>query len=175
MIRIAGKISDSIVDGEGLRYVIFVQGCNHNCLGCQNPNTHDFNGGILITEDELFNEIKSNPIIDGVTLSGGDPFFQADKLINLCKNIHSIGLDIWAYTGFKIEDFLNYYNGASKDKRINDSMMELLRNVDILVDGKFIQKLKTLDKLYVGSSNQRIIDVKKTFINNAIVEYKIVE
>ena len=171
LLRIASLEKESIVDGEGLRYTIFTQGCNHNCLGCHNPESHDFLGGRTVDTNKLFQDIISNPLLDGITLSGGDPFFQAEKLQELVKKVKNQGLDVWAYTGFKFEEFIKYINKEDCDNRINSSMIELLKNIDILVDGKFILEQRTLDSAFKGSKNQRIIDVKKSLNINKIVEY----
>lgn len=173
MIRIAGIEKNSIVDGEGLRYVIFTQGCNHNCLGCHNPKSHDFNGGALVDEELLLEEILNDPIIDGITLSGGDPFFQACNLINLIKICKENELTVWAYTGFYFSEFLKYINKEPCDKRITNDMIDMLKYIDVVVDGPFILNQRTIDKDFVGSSNQTLVDVKKTLENNKIVVYNI--
>lgn len=169
MIKVASIDRESIVDGEGLRYVIFAQGCNHNCKGCHNPSTHPFNGGTEMSVDELINDIKKDPLLDGVTFSGGDPFFQAKEFTTLAKHCHDNGLSVWAYTGFTMEQFLKYKNGEKSDERINLDMIELLNNIDILVDGPFILEKRSLTILYRGSTNQRLIDVKKSIKNNKII------
>jgi len=139
--RIAGTLSCSLVNGYGVRYVIFCQGCAHHCVGCQNPETWDFNGGEEITPEELAEDIKRHKHIDGVTLSGGDPFYQQEECVSLLKLLPE-HLDIWIYTGFKYED-------------IKDT--QLARMADY-IDGKFERDKKVTDskKMY-GSSNQRII------------------
>jgi len=142
--RIAGTLSCSLVNGYGVRYVIFCQGCAHHCVGCQNPETWDFNGGEEITPEELAEDIKRHKHIDGVTLSGGDPFYQQEECVSLLKLLPE-HLDIWIYTGFKYED-------------IKDT--QLARMADYIVDGKFERDKKVTEKMY-GSSNQRIIDIKK--------------
>lgn len=167
LVRLAGISPESIVDGSGLRYTIFLQGCSHNCKGCQNPDTHSFDGGYTIDTEEILNEVLSNPMLDGITLSGGDPFFQAKNLIELCKDIKNNNLDIWAYTGFKFEDFINKSNGITND------MVELLKNIDILVDGPFILEQKTLNIKFRGSRNQRIIDVQKSLNIEKVIEKEV--
>ena len=173
MIRIASIEPESTIDGEGWRYVIFTQGCNHNCLGCHNPQTHDFNSGKLVSDSELISQIQENPLLDGITLSGGDPFFQAENLINLVKQCRCLGLTVWAYTGFIFEDFLNFKNKCKTDARVNKSMLNLLNYIDVVVDGRFILEQRTLDSKYIGSKNQRIIDVKKSLKNNKIILYNL--
>ena len=155
-LRIAGFSKESIVDGEGYRYVIFVQGCNHKCPGCQNPETWDFNAGTVYDEDklkEILNEISEDPIIDGVTLSGGDPFYQAEACVELVKAIKNLRpeLNIWAYTGFVWDELIK-----------DPDRLELVKCCDVIVDGPFILGKRSLDVLFRGSTNQRLIDVKKT-------------
>lgn len=173
MIRVAGRELESVIDGEGLRYVLFMQGCSHNCLGCQNPDTHAFDGGELMDEQEILDEVDKDPILDGVTLSGGDPFFQADKLIPMCEHWRKRGLDLWAYTGFKFEEFLNFINKESCSKKVTDDMIKLLEYLDVVVDGPFVLSKKTMEKAYVGSSNQRLVDVKKSLANNKVILYEL--
>lgn len=143
VLNVNSIIKESIVDGEGLRYVIFVQGCPHHCKGCFNPETWKIGTGKTISISEILNEIKENPLIDGVTFSGGEPMLQSDTLAELAKEIKKLGLTIWCYTGFTYED-------------IKESKKEFLQYVDVLVDGKFIQELKCFEQ-YKGSTNQRII------------------
>lgn len=177
MLNIANIINESIVDGDGLRLVIFEQGCSHNCKGCHNPETHSFKENKLYSVSDLIDIIKTNPLLDGVTLSGGDPFFQAKENIELIKEIKKLGLDVWAYTGFVWEDFMNYMKDKSQPSntniKITDAMIEMLSLCDVIVEGKFIEALKTLDKNFVGSSNQRLIDIKKSLDSNNIILYEI--
>ena len=172
MIRLADIERESIVDGEGLRYVIFTQGCNHNCLGCHNPTSHDFNGGKLVSEEEIFEDICNSPLIDGITLSGGDPFFQAKELISLVKQCKNQKLTVWAYTGFIFEEFLKFMKNEPCDKRINKDMIKLLRLTDVLVDGPFILSERTLSESFKGSKNQRILDVKKSIKKKKAILYE---
>lgn len=160
-MRIAGTLSCSLVNGAGVRYVIFTQGCYHNCKGCQNPDTHDPNGGYEVTVDELVEDIKSHKHIDGITLSGGDPFLQQDECIDLIEKLSPI--NVWCYTGFTFEDLFSIQFG--------DVMYNLLLDyIDVLVDGKFEENLKS-DCKFRGSSNQRIIDVKKSLKEKEVVLY----
>ena len=156
-LRLAGIVNDSIVDGPGLRYTIFTQGCPHRCPGCHNPQTHDFNGGYVENIDNLLKDIKSNPLLNGVTFSGGEPFCQAKVLSVLADEIHKLGLDIVTYTGFTFEELYN-------DKE-HPEYIELLRRIDVLIDGPFKIDLKSLNCKFRGSTNQRIIDVRKTLTN----------
>jgi len=169
-IRLFGTQNDSIVDGPGIRYSIFTQGCNHNCEGCHNPGSHDMNGGYISDTDELFEKIKSNPLLDGVTFSGGEPFLQAKALTELAKKIKTSldGIDIMVYTGYTIDEILL---GANKENK----WRELLEYVDILVDGRFIKKLRSIDLCFKGSKNQRLIDVRKTLESGKVVLAKIAD
>ncbi len=162
-IKLAHKINtDSIVDGEGLRTVIWTQGCSHNCPGCHNPETHDFNAGFSIDIDKLKEEIMSLEYQDGITFSGGDPFFQAEACAILAKFIKALNLNIWCYTGFKFEKLLEL-------SKSNKYIKEFLNNIDVLVDGPFILEQRSLNLKYKGSLNQRIIDVQESFKKNEIV------
>ena len=153
-LRLSGIVNDSIVDGPGLRYTIFTQGCPHKCPGCHNPQTHDFKGGYVESVDNLLKDIKANPLLNGVTFSGGEPFCQSEALSVLADEIHKLGLDIVTYTGYTFEELYN-------DKE-HPEYLELLKRTDVLIDGPFMIDLKSLDCKFRGSTNQRIIDVKKT-------------
>ncbi len=150
-MRIAGLVQDSIVDGPGLRFTVFTQGCAHACPGCHNPETHDFSGGKEMTPEDVIKTMLSNPLSDGVTLSGGDPFYQAADCLKIAKAAHENGLNVWSYTGFTFEDLL-----AEGDP----DRLALLRETDVLIDGPFILAERTLSLPWRGSKNQRIIDVK---------------
>ena len=165
-IRLAGVIRESIVDGPGIRFVVFTQGCFHNCKGCHNVGTHNPNGGYLSNTDNLLNAIKQNPMLKGVTLSGGEPFEQAEKLIEFAKEVHKLGLDIVVYSGYTFEQII----GKSKVKK---EWLELLKECDILIDGKFILEQKSLTLNFRGSKNQRIIDVKKSLKIGVPVEIEL--
>ena len=156
-IRISGIVEESIVDGPGIRLVVFTQGCKHNCKDCHNNHTHDFGGGYDISTDEVINLIKANPLLDGVTLSGGDPFEQAIACNNLAIEVKELGLNVITYTGYTFEQIIK-----------NEEHMKLLLNTDILIDGKFEVSHKDLTLPFRGSKNQRIIDVKKSIYNNTI-------
>lgn len=160
-VRIAGFNRSSIVDGIGMRYTLFMQGCKHNCKGCQNPSTHDLNGGVEIDTDLIINDIKKSEYYDGITLSGGDPFFQLEAAKEIAKQVKELGKTVWVYTGFTIEQILK-----------DDKLKSLLEYTDVLVDGKFDINKRTLNKRFVGSSNQRIIDIKKTLDTNEIIEFR---
>ena len=147
-LNIAGRVEESIVDGPGIRYVIFVQGCIHNCPGCHNKFTHRIGAGTTVSIQKLFEHIKKQPLIDGVTFSGGEPFLQAKPLAELARLINSIGLSIITYTGFTFEELIAQ---ATEE----NGYLDLLSQTNILVDGKFIQELKYPRKPFVGSRNQR--------------------
>ena len=162
-IRLSGIAYESLVNGPGMRRVFFSQGCNHNCKGCFNPDTHDFAGGELRDMDELLKDIKQNPMIKGVTFSGGDPMEQGEKFAYMATEIKKMGLNIWCYTGYKFE-----YIVDRRDEK--NGWRELLGNIDVLVDGRFEEDKKQEGLKYKGSSNQRIIDVKKSLQQNEVVE-----
>lgn len=162
-LRISGVINDSIVDGPGIRLTIFTQGCPHRCEGCHNPQTHDFDGGEDVTIESLLEKVKGNPLLDGVTFSGGEPFCQAKQLYELGLEVKKAGLNVVTYTGYLYEyltehaDPNNYYN-------------ELLSVTDYLVDGPFVLDKRDILLKFKGSSNQRIIDVKKSLAEKKVVE-----
>ena len=162
-IRLAAPIqSDSVVDGFGVRAVIWTQGCSHNCPFCQNPGTHDFNGGAEFELEEVLNDIKNLECQDGITLSGGDPLYQIEPVTEIAKYAKSLGLNVWCYTGFTYEQVLEM-------GKKNPKYLELLNYLDVLVDGLFVNELKSLNLLFRGSSNQRLIDVPKTLKNNKVI------
>ncbi|KXZ40649.1 anaerobic ribonucleoside-triphosphate reductase activating protein [Alkalithermobacter thermoalcaliphilus JW-YL-7 = DSM 7308] len=166
-IRLASDlITDSIVDGPGLRTVIFTQGCKHKCKGCHNPQTHDFNAGFEVKVDDIINKVKTLKLQRGITLSGGDPFEQAQPLIKICKEAKKLNLDVWAYTGYTFEEIMKNDNPNHKD------WIELLKNIDVLVDGRFIQEKKDISIKFRGSKNQRILDVKRSLIEKRPVILK---
>ncbi len=152
MLRIAGINKESIVDGPGIRLVVYTQGCKHNCVGCHNPETHSFHGGQLISINEIFNMIKENPLLDGITFSGGEPFEQAENVAILGEKVKKTGLNVVTYTGYTYEEMLEQ---LSKNK----SWKRLLNCTDILIDGPFQIDKKSLELKFRGSSNQRIIEV----------------
>lgn len=161
-VRLASDIQpDSILDGSGIRTVIWFQGCEHNCLGCQNPDTHDLNGGFVTSTEDICEKLKSLKYQSGITLSGGDPFFQPKSALEIAKFAKSIGLNVWAYTGFTYEALL----AGNKDR------LELLKAIDVLVDGKFMLDKKSLNCKFRGSTNQRLIDVKKSMEEGKVVLY----
>jgi anaerobic ribonucleoside-triphosphate reductase activating protein len=156
-IRISSPTTfDSIVDGPGLRMVVWTQGCIHNCKNCHNPQTHDLCGGFEVDTKDIIDKIKSLKLQRGITLSGGEPFLQPEALEEIAKEAKHNKLDVWSYTGFTFEQLLNKKN-PSYFKNLN-----LLKQIDILVDGKFIVDRKDINLKFRGSSNQRIINVQKS-------------
>ena len=162
-IRIAGTVEESIVDGPGLRYVVFVQGCPHNCEGCHNPETHDFSGGKLTDTDALFNECTEDPLTQGVTFSGGEPFCQPEPLYELGKRLRERGYNIMCYSGWTFGELLKK---AEREEYVG----KLLSVTDYLVDGRFMLEKRSLTLKFRGSTNQRIIDVQKSLSENRAVE-----
>lgn len=150
-IRVSGLVEESIVDGPGMRYVVFAQGCLHNCKGCHNPATHALDGGHLVDVNDIINDVKKNPLLKGITFSGGEPFLQAEAFTELAKKCHELGLDVICYTGYTFEKLVSSFDEHSDWKL-------LLQNVDILIDGPFVETKKSLLLLFRGSSNQRILD-----------------
>lgn len=170
MIRVADIYKESIVDGEGYRMAIFLQGCNHYCKGCHNPQTWDFNGGTEMAISDII-DMYNPDVMDGITLSGGDPFFQADKLQELFDYCKNKSVSLWAYTGFIFDEFLKYINNEPCDDRITDDMINMLKYTEVVIDGPFILEQRTVEALYRGSTNQRLIDVKKSLAENKVIEY----
>lgn len=164
-LRIAGLEEESYVDGEGIRYAIFVQGCPHHCAGCHNPQTFDFNGGRLMELDFLIDRIKNNPLLNGVTFSGGEPLCQLKSLTVLARTVKSMGLTLWCYTGFTFEELI-----GGVDKYFTaDEIKEFLNYVDVLVDGPYIEDQRDLTLTFCGSRNQRLIDVQRSMAERKII------
>ena len=162
-ISLYGTADDSIVDGPGIRFTVFTQGCVHRCPGCHNPAAQPFEGGTPSSVDELWAQIEANPLLTGITLSGGEPFYQAAALVELARRARAKGLTVWAYSGYLYEDLLaGIPSGAA---------VHLLEQVDVLVDGPFIEGLKSLDLHWRGSSNQRLIDVAESLKTGQVVEF----
>ena len=159
-IRLARNLqTDSIVDGKGLRCVLWTQGCLHNCLGCHNPSTHDMCGGMECTVDEVVSWICQYPYHDGITLSGGEPFLQVDALIEIINKISHLNYNVWCYTGFTFEQLL-----------VDEHKRKLLEKVDVLVDGPFVLSKRSLALKFRGSTNQRFIYVKASLKENIVIE-----
>ena len=160
-IRLSGIAYESLVNGPGIRRVFFSQGCKHNCEGCFNPDTHDFNGGEEKNIDSLIEDVLNNPIIKGVTFSGGDPFERAEEFAYMAKKFKENNINVWSYTGYTFEYIINNLN-------IQSGWKDLIENIDVLIDGRF-EKDKLKDGLrFRGSTNQRIVDVKKSLDENKL-------
>lgn len=159
-ISLSGVTGDSIVDGPGLRLTIFTQGCLHHCPGCHNPQTHDPEGGSWADTEDILAAAAENPLLDGITLSGGDPFLQPVPCLALAEGAHKIGLNVWTYTGYTWEALWEE-NAPEK--------IALLKETDVLVDGPFLLAERSLELQFCGSRNQRLIDVKKSLAAGEVV------
>lgn len=153
-IRIAGTVPESVVDGPGIRFVVFVQGCPHHCPGCHNPETHDFQGGGLVTISSLEQDLKERPLVTGLTISGGEPFCQAGECAELARAGKTLGKDVVVYSGYTYEQIQQM---ATQDKGVAD----LLSLTDILIDGPYLQDQRDLSLPFRGSANQRMIKLSK--------------
>jgi len=149
MVRIAGMKHDSIVDGPGLRFAVFAQGCPHDCPGCHNPTALDPDGGTTVAVSELIAEMTRNPLTSGLTLTGGEPFFQAAALTPLARAASESGLSVWIYSGYTLEELT---------RANNPDWFALLGYTDVLVDGRYVEAQKSLRLKFRGSKNQRILD-----------------
>ncbi len=165
-LRIAGTVNDSIVDGPGLRLAIFTQGCPHHCKGCHNPQTHDFEGGNDVTLESLLEMLKSDPLLDGVTYSGGEPFCQAKQLYELGLEVKKLGMNVITYTGYTFEYLMEH----SDDENCYGKLLSV---TDYLIDGPFELDKRNILLKFRGSSNQRILDVKKSLQQKKAVETEI--
>ena len=162
MIRIAGVEPESIVDGPGYRFAIFVQGCPHGCPECHNPETHDFEGGKLVDTSEIIAHLGKNPLVRGLTLSGGEPMLKAEELCEIAEAAKARGMNVWCYTGYTLEQL---------DEAADPAQQRLLSLIDVLVDGQYIAAKRSLALHFCGSTNQRLIDLKKTRESGAVVLY----
>lgn len=162
-LRIAGIQQDSIVDGPGIRYVIFTQGCPHRCPGCHNPRTHDPEGGREADMDGILEQIRGNPLLGGVTFSGGEPFMQAEALVPVAEAVKAMGKHLMIYTGYLYEELR---------KMEQPGVQKLLELADVLVDGPFVLAMRDLTLVYRGSANQRVIDLVKTREQKNVVLYR---
>ena len=160
-IRLAGVYPESIVDGPGIRYAIFTQGCSHHCPGCHNESTWAFDGGYEKDIDELVKDIKANPMVKAITFSGGDPLFQIKEVLTIVQKLPS-DYHILIYTGFTYEEILE----MAVD---NEALNELLVRTNILIDGLFKLAERDLSLRFRGSANQRIIDVKRSLKENKVI------
>lgn len=162
-IRVAGVVGDSIVDGPGLRLTVFVQGCPHRCAGCHNLEALDFEGGENWDAEELLALLDRNPLLSGVTLSGGEPLCQAQALLPFAEAVKARGKSLWCYTGYSLEALLA--------RPADDPARRLLALLDVLVDGPYLQARRNLSLRFRGSDNQRLIDMPRTLATREIVLY----
>lgn len=165
-MNVSGINFESIADGEGVRVVVFISGCLHNCKGCHNPASHSFTAGQPFTsdlQDKIVAYIKNTPFISGLTLSGGDPMYSAEELIPFVQKLRSEvdGVTVWIYSGFLYEEI-----------KQNEEMAELLKQCDVLVDGEFVLEQRDITLAYKGSQNQRIIDVQKSLSLQKVITYE---
>ncbi|NLD51335.1 MAG: anaerobic ribonucleoside-triphosphate reductase activating protein [Clostridiales bacterium] len=151
--RLSGLVNDSIVDGPGLRLAVFMQGCPYDCPGCHNPQTHDPLGGREADTEDVCAKLDKNPLLAGLTLSGGEPFLQPEAAAVMAAYARQKGLNVWAYTGSTYE---------ALRQRNDPAVDHLLALVDVLVDGPFVLAQKSLDVPWRGSRNQRLIDVQQS-------------
>jgi anaerobic ribonucleoside-triphosphate reductase activating protein len=159
-VRVAGIVEESSVDGPGLRFAVFAQGCRHRCPGCHNSHTHPFDGGMSMDADDILARMRLNPLLDGITLSGGEPFEQAEAFASLAEKARGEGYSVVTYTGYRYEEIL--------EGRCHGGWRRLLEATDLLVDGRFEMNLRTELLPFRGSSNQRIIDVPRSLKENAV-------
>lgn len=187
-INLFGSVADSIVDGPGLRFAVFVQGCTHGCPGCHNPESWPVCGGTPTPIADLVAQVRRNGLITGVTLSGGEPFEQPEACACLAGQLKAAGYDIWTYTGYLYEDLLAFANDSSREvsshslaafaaspEAAQAAVRSLLQNTDVLVDGPFVQAEKSLGLKYRGSSNQRLIDLSATRAAGRVIEWRAAE
>ena len=160
MLNVSGIVSDSIVDGPGIRTTIFSQGCPHHCPGCHNPETWAFGCGTDVPVEALVDIVKSNPLCRGVTFSGGEPFAQAAGFAKLAAALKAEGYEVASYSGYTFEELLEG----------SEAQQQLLSVIDMLIDGRFVLAEKSLEIAFRGSRNQRILDVKKSLAAGKAVE-----
>lgn len=152
-VRVAGIVEESFVDGPGIRFVVFAQGCPHRCPGCHNPQTHAPEGGFWVGVGALLRRMEENPLLDGLSLSGGEPFEQAEPLAVLAEGARARGYDVWVWSGYTFEFLM-----AHRDDR--PGWRRLLEATDVLVDGPFLAGQRSLALPYRGSKNQRVLDLR---------------
>ncbi len=156
-VRVSGIVDQSIVDGPGLRLTVFTQGCPHACPGCHNPGTHAFDQGFDLSVEEILRRFDDNPLLAGITLSGGEPLVQASALLPLARQIKARGRSVWCYTGFTFEQLLDR---APTDR----SLAQLLQHIDVLVDGRYVASQRSLTLRFRGSANQRVLDLPQSLV-----------
>ena len=164
-IRLYGLQTDSIVDGPGYRTAIFTQGCPHGCEGCHNPGSHPMDGGTVWSLTDVAQKFSHNPLLSGITLSGGEPFLQAAGCAELARRAHGKGLTVWTYSGYTYEQLCAL---AEREAPV----AALLQQTDVLVDGRFVLAERSLELQFCGSRNQRVIDLAKTRAAGSVVLYQ---
>lgn len=167
MANIVGINFESVVDGDGVRVVVFFSGCNHHCKGCHNPTSHDFNTGKPFgseIQEQIAEYVRETPFVSGVTLSGGDPMYSADSILSFIKELKELSptSTVWVYSGFTYEEIVS-----------DEHMLQLLRLCDVLVDGPFLLEQRDITLSYRGSRNQRIIDIQKSIAAGQVVLYEL--
>lgn len=167
-VRLAGLVPQSIVDGPGLRLAVFSQGCSHACPGCQNPHTHAMRGGREYEITGILADFDRNPLLAGITLSGGEPFARPGELWPLAEAVRLRGKDVWCYSGYTFEQIL-----ARADR--DDDVRDLCAQIDVLVDGRFELRQRTLDLPYRGSANQRLVDMRRSLRAGRVVLHELPE
>ena len=170
-IKLAGIAAETIVDGPGIRMAIYAQGCPHRCAGCHNPETLPFEGGTEYTVQQILDMAAANPLLDGLTFSGGEPFAQSAAFGELAVRAKERGLDIWVYTGYRFEQIADYKLQITN----KDDIDRLLHNIDVLVDGQYIEARKSPLLRFRGSDNQRLVNVKKSLERGVVVEWVLEE
>ncbi|MBR2214605.1 MAG: anaerobic ribonucleoside-triphosphate reductase activating protein [Selenomonadaceae bacterium] len=161
-LKVAGIVDDSVVDGEGYRLTVFVQGCPRRCKNCQNRSAQPFNGGQEMDTAEILERVAANPLLSGVTFSGGEPFCQPRPLTELARQVHRMGLNVWSYSGFTLDELW-----AKQDPDVDG----LLTEIDVLVDGDYQEDKRDLSLPFRGSANQRIIDLRHSTADNLALKY----
>ena len=162
-VRLAGIVPESIVDGPGYRLAVFAQGCPHGCPECHNTQTHDPQGGALRDTGEVIAMLGANPLVCGVTLTGGEPMMQPEPMAEIARAARQRGMSVWCYTGFTLEAL----QAEGRSDRLR-----LLEQVDVLVDGPYLARERSLELLYRGSRNQRLIDMKRTLAEGTLRLYE---
>jgi len=165
-VRLSGRLCESIVDGPGLGYVLFAQGCPHKCGGCHNQHTHNFSGGFDMSIKDILNEMDENPFLSGITLSGGEPFCQPEPMLTLAEMVKSRGKSVVAYSGWTFEELMEMSNE-------DDNIKKLMYTVDILIDGRYEESKKDLKLPFRGSSNQVIVDMAKSMCSGTKLSYSL--
>jgi len=163
MLDLSGIVSDSIVDGPGIRVTVFAQGCPHHCEGCHNPETWEFGCGTQVDIGCIVEIVRSNPLCRGVTFSGGEPFAQAAEFAALARELKTLGYEVASYSGYTFEQLMN----GTPEQR------ELLGAIDVLIDGPFIMAERSLELNFRGSRNQRILNVPASLAEGRAVEITI--